>query len=118
MQLYYMKKDGLRAWSSALAILTEFSSFQFVTVIMAIIGFISSYTFIGQSIGNIKYLLLLGVGINTAILGIILLTMFSNKIINDLLNLSCKILTKFKYKKVEEFKGKAINQIQEYKKRK
>ena len=38
MQIYYMKKDGLAMGHSALAILTEFSSFQFVTVVMSLIG--------------------------------------------------------------------------------
>jgi len=71
MQLYYMKKDGLPIGHSALALLTEFSSFQFVTVIIALIGFIINYNFIQNSVGNIKYLLLIGVAINVAILAII-----------------------------------------------
>jgi len=115
MQLYYMKKDGLPIGHSALALLTEFSSFQFVTVIIALIGFIINYNFIQNSVGNIKYLLLIGVAINVAILAIILLTIFSNKIIHILLNLVCKILEKLHYKKVESFKEKCLEQIQEYK---
>lgn len=115
MQLYYMKKDGLPIGHSALALLTEFSSFQFVTVIIALIGFIINYNFIQNSVGNIKYLLLIGVAINVAILAIILLTIFSNKIIHILLNLVCKILEKLHYKKVASFKEKCLEQIQEYK---
>lgn len=116
MQIYYMKKDGLPIGHSALAILTEFSSFQFVTIIMSIIGFLVNYRFIENSIGNIKYLLLIGVAINTVILIIILLSIFSTKIINTLVNIIGKILTKFRYKKVEEFKLKCFAQISEYKK--
>jgi len=115
MQLYYMKKDGLPIGHSALALLTEFSSFQFVTVIIALIGFIINYNFIQNSVGNIKYLLLIGVAINVAILAIILLTIFSNKIIHILLNLVCKILEKLHYRKVASFKEKCLEQIQEYK---
>lgn len=115
MQLYYMKKDGLPIGHSALALLTEFSSFQFVTVIIALIGFIINYNFIQNSVGNIKYLLLIGVAINVAILTIILLTIFSNKIIHILLNLVCKILEKLHYRKVASFKEKCLEQIQEYK---
>lgn len=115
MQLYYMKKDGLPIGHSALALLTEFSSFQFVTVIISLIGFIINYNFIQNSVGNIKYLLLIGVAINVAILTIILLTIFSNKIIHILLNLVCKILEKLHYKKVASFKEKCLEQIQEYK---
>lgn len=115
MQLYYMKKDGLPIGHSALALLTEFSSFQFVTVIMALIGFATNYKFIENSVGNIKYLLLIGVTINAAILVIILLTIFSNKLIHKLLNFVCKILEKLHYKKVENFREKCLEQIQEYK---
>lgn len=115
MQLYYMKKDKLPIGHSALALLTEFSSFQFVTVTMALIGFITNYNFIQNSVGNIKYLLLIGVSINVAILVIILLTIFSNKIIHILLNFTCKVLEKLHYKKVTSFKEKCLEQIQEYK---
>lgn len=115
MQLYYMKKDGLPIGQSALAILVEFSSFQFVTIIMSIIGFFANYKFIENSVGNIKYLLMIGVAINTVILIIISLTIFSKKIIIKLVNFVGKILKKLKYKKVEEFKTKCLEQIDEYK---
>lgn len=115
MQLYYMKKDGLQVGQSALAILTEFSSFQFVTVIMALIGFITNYKFIEDSIGNIKYFLLIGVIINTAILMGIMLTVFSKKLIIRLVEIVCKVLCKIHYKKVEEFRMKCFEQIKEYK---
>ena len=115
MQLYYMKKDGLPLGQSALAILTEFSSFQFVTVLMALIGFITNYKFIEDSVGNIKYLLMIGVLINLCILTIIILSIFSKKIIIKLVDVVCNILGKFKFKKVDEFKNKCIDQINEYK---
>lgn len=116
MQIYYMKKDGLPIGHAALAILTEFSSFQFVTIIMSIIGLLVNYKFIGSSIGNIKYLLMIGVAINTGILIVILLTIFSKKIIYTLVIIISKILAKFHYRKVEEFKQKCFRQIYEYKK--
>lgn len=115
MQLYYMKKDKLPIGHSALAILTEFSSFQFVTVVMALISFATNYKFIEDSLGNVKYLLLLGVGINTGILILILLTIFSNRFILKFVNFICQILEKIHYKKVETFHAKCLEQIQEYK---
>ncbi len=116
MQIYYMKKDGLPIGHSALAILTEFSSFQFVTIMMALIGFMINYKFIENSIGNIKYFLFLGVTINVIILVFILLIISSKKIIIKLLNLICKILKIFHYKEVKKFKRTSIKQIKEYKK--
>lgn len=115
MQLYYMKKDGLPIGQSALAILAEFSSFQFVAITMSIIGFLVNYKFIENSVGNIKYLLMLGVAINTGILLVIGLTIFSKKIIVKLVKFVGKILEKLHYKKVEGFESKCIEQINEYK---
>ncbi len=116
MQLYYMKKDGLPIGHSALALLTEFSSFQFVTVIMAVIGFASYYQWIENSVGNIKYLLLFGVCINVGILILLLLTIFSKQFIFKCLDFICQILKKLHYKKVEFFKERCFTQIEEYKK--
>lgn len=116
MQIYYMKKDKLSLGNSALAIFTEFSSFQFVTITMAVIGFITNYEFIQQSIGNIKFLLIIGLSVNIIILMVLLLTVFSNKIIIKLVDIICKILQKIHYKKVEQFREKSIIQINEYKK--
>lgn len=116
MQLYYMKKDKLPIGHSALAILTEFSSFQFVTVVFALIAFVTNYSLIENSIGNIKYFLILGVIINVGILSIVLLTIFSKKLIRKLLKLVCQILQKLHYKKVKSFQRKCLQQIKEYKK--
>lgn len=116
MQIYYMKKDGLPIGKSTLAILTEFSSFQLVTILMSIIGFMLNYTFIENSVGNIKYFLFLGVTVNTAILGVILLSIFSKRIIIKLVDLVCKLLWKFKYKNIEGFRAKCLEQIDSYKK--
>lgn len=115
MQIYYMKKDGLPIGHSALAILTEFSSFQFVMVVMALVGFVTSCGFIENSMGNIKYFLCLGVAINVGILAIVLLSIFSKNLIRKLVDVVCKILEKFHYQKVEDFRGKCLDQIREYK---
>lgn len=115
MQLYEMKKDGLPMGQSALAILAEFSSFQLVTVIMAVVGFITNYSFIQESVGHVKYLLILGVAINGGILGIILLTIFSKKMILKLVNWVCQILRKCHYQKVKVFRKTCFKQIKEYK---
>lgn len=115
MQIYYMKKDGLPIGHSALAILTEFSSFQFVTVMMSLIGFIACYDFIEKSVGNIKYLLILGVVINVGILAVVLIMIFSKRLILKIVDFVCKILEKFHYKKVEEFREKCLEQVKEYK---
>lgn len=114
MQMYYMTKDGLPIGQSALAVLTEFSSFQFVTISISIVCFILKYNYIKESIGNIKYLLFFGILVNVLILAFLLLSIFSSKLVIKLVDLVCKILYKFKYKNTEKFRDECIKQIKEY----
>lgn len=113
-QLYFMSKDKLPVSHSALALLVELSSFQFVSCTIAIIGFIYNYDILINNIGNIKYLLFLGLTLNIIILLCLLVMIFSKKFALKFMEIVCKILNVFHYKKVDEFMVKFNNQIEEY----
>ena len=65
--------------------------------------------------GNIRYLLILGVVINTVILVALMLSIFSKRLIFKLVQFISKILNKFHYKNTDKFKKKCFQQIKEYK---
>lgn len=113
-QLYFMKKDKLPLSHGALSLLVELSSFQLICCILAIIGFITNYDVLINKIGNIKYLMFIGIFLNILYLTFLLIMIFSKKVALKLLDISCKLLTIFKYKKVDIFKEKALNQLEEY----
>ncbi len=113
-QLYFMSKDKLPVAHSALALLVELSSFQFVSCTIAIIGFFYNYDILINNIGNIKYLLFLGLAINIIILLCLLVMIFSKRFALKFMNIVCNILKLFNYKKVDEFKNKFSSQIEEY----
>ncbi len=113
-QLYFMKKDKLPVAHSALALLVELSSFQLVSITIAIIGFIYNYDLLMNNIGNIKYLMFLGLIINIIILLCLLVVLFSRVFAYKLLKIICKILRLLKYKKIKAFKSNFSNQIEEY----
>ena len=115
MQVYYMHKDGIQISHSSLALLMSLASFQFVTVTMAIVGYIVNYKLLVNSLGNVKYLVLLGVILNTLAMLIILTAIFSRRFIGKFIDFICFILMKMKYKKVDKFKKMAISQVEEYK---
>ena len=115
MQIYYMHKDGIEVSHSSLALLMDLASFQFVTVTMAIIGYIFEHKLLVNSLGSIKYLVLLGIIINTLVLIFILTAIFSKRFIGKFIDFICFILEKIKYKKADRFKEIAIYQVQEYK---
>ena len=116
MQVYYMHKDGIEISHSSLSLLLNLASFQIVTVSMSIIGYIGEHELLAHSLGNIKYLVALGILLNTLVLIIILTATFSKRFIIKLIEISCFILKKIKYKKVYKFKKFANSQVNEYKK--
>lgn len=113
-QLYFMKKDKLPISHSALSLLVELSSFQFICCLLAITSFIFNYDTLIYKIGNIKYLMFVGITLNIIYLIFLLVMIFSKKVAIKLLDLICKILNFFHYKKTENFSKKALKQIEEY----
>lgn len=114
MQVYYMHKDGIEVSHSSLAILVNLASFQFVTVTMAIIGYISQHKLLVNSLGNVKYLIALGVILNLSVMLAILIAIFSKRFVGKLIDFVSFILIKVKYKKVDRFRKFALCQVNEY----
>ena len=54
MQVYYMHKDGIQVSHSSLALLMDLASFQFVTVTMAIVGYIAEHKLLVNTLGKYK----------------------------------------------------------------
>lgn len=113
-QLYLMNKDDVSISHSALALLIEHSSFQLVTCILSVMGFIYHFDMLINHIGNIKYFMFLGISINIIILTSFITMIFSKKIAVKGLNVVCKILKLFRYKKADLFLEKGLGHLTEY----
>ena len=113
-QMYFMTKDKLPLSHSALALLIELCSFELTSFILAIIGFIINNKLLINNIGNIKYLMFIGITLNLIILIFLIIMIFSKKTSLYILKIIYKILEIFNYKKRIIFLKKAINQINEY----
>lgn len=113
-QLYFMNKDNLPVSHSALALLVELCSFQLTTFFLAIIGFFINYDILINHIGNIKYLMVLGIIINLIILISLIILIFSKKIALNIIKVIYKILEIFNYKKRTDFLKKAKSHVEEY----
>ncbi len=114
MQVYYMYKDKINISHSTLALLIDLASYQFITVLLAIIGMISQYSVLSENLGQVKYLLILGVILNTSALIFILIAIFSKKLMSKIIDFLAFILKIFTYKKVDELKVKLLNYVKEY----
>jgi hypothetical protein len=112
-QLYFMVNDKIKVSHAALSLLVELCSFQLVACLLGTIGFITNFDIISK-LGHLKYLTYIGLGINILIIIFLLIMIFSKKVAIKLLNITCKILKFFSYKKINTFKEKATKQIEEY----
>lgn len=116
MQLYLMSKDKVPISHILVTLLTKLLAFQFTTITIAIISFIVSYDFFTKSLGNIKYLIFLGIFLNICVFIFYFLMIFCKKIVVLLVNIFCKILKWFHYKKITSLKEKINVQLEEYQK--
>lgn len=116
MQVYFMHKDNIHIGHATLALLMDLASYQLVTVSMAIIGMITHFHLLSESLGSIKIVLIIGVTINVLVLLLLLIAIFSNKILNNILEIITKVLLLFKYKKIDDFRKKVLDISAEYKK--
>lgn len=116
MQMYYMHRDKIELSHSALTLLIELASYQFVTVSFAILSLVTHFKMILKNLGNTQYVLFLGLAFNFGVLVFILTAIFSKKLSNSCLSLVVKLLSYFRYKKVTIFQEKAEKHLQEYQK--
>lgn len=114
MQLYFMKKDKISLAHGTLALLVQLLSFQFMTLVLALLGFACNYDILINHIGNIKYLMFLGITINIIIQTFLIIMIFSKKLGEKLINGVCKILKKIHVKNYAKIKEKAMKSLEEY----
>ena len=99
MQVYYMHKDGLDIGHSSLALLINLTSFQITTILMALISLIFYHSYL--SIG-LRIFFVIGVGLNIIALALLLISIFSKRLSNGLVNFAIKIMTKLKLRKLDK----------------
>ena len=116
MAFYLMTKDKIPVSHSAMALFTKLMVYQFVMIVLASISFFTSYNQITTTLGNFKYLVFLGLFLNTLVFSLYFLIVFFKQIIIFIVELIGKVLNKFHYKKTEKLQKKINLQIEEYSK--
>lgn len=114
MQLYAMHRDHISLSHGTLALLTQFSSFQTVTVTFATVGFILQYTRLSQSTGNFLWLFVFGAACNILLLSFTLIALFSKRLSNALIGIICRVLRALHIKKAVAIEQQLTNQLTLY----
>ena len=112
MQLYAMHRDRIPASCGTLALLTQFSSFQTVTVAFAAMGFWAQSAQLIRS--PFRWLFALGGGLNLALLLLTLTAMFSRRLSHALIRALCGLLRALRSKKAAVLEQQLNGQLALY----
>lgn len=111
MQIYYMHKEKITVANSTLALLVNLSSMQVVTISIALISVIFNYKYLNKPL---VILFIIGIALNATAFALLLIAIFSKKILNKLINFAIKVMKKFRIKNIEEKKKRLEEEIAKY----
>ncbi|MGN0659461.1 MAG: YbhN family protein [Emergencia sp.] len=114
MQLFYMHRDGIPAAKGTLALLLELLSFQTVTVGLALSGFFLQSELITRAAGGIRFLLLLGIGINAVGMILLFLAVFSRRTAGFLIDTMAAAAGLFLPDRAEKMRSRMKAHLAEY----
>lgn len=111
MQVYYMYKDKISIANSTLTLLINLSSMQIVTISIALISVIFNHKYLNQAL---IVFFILGILLNASALALLLIAIFSKKLLNKLINFVIKIMKKLKIKNIEDKQMKLEAEVSKY----
>ena len=97
MQVYYMYRDNISVANSTLALLINLSCTQIATISIALISVIFNYQFLNKLM---VILFIIGILLNASALSLLLIAIFSKKLINVLINFVIKVMEKLRIKNI------------------
>ena len=111
VEIYYMTKEKIKGENATLAMLINLSCYHICTITLGLIS-----VFLYPSILNKRILLLLiiGISLNGILLVILIICIFSKKLIKKIINIVIKILNFFKVKNKDSIETKLTNVLTEY----
>ncbi|MCY6371481.1 lysylphosphatidylglycerol synthase transmembrane domain-containing protein [Clostridium ganghwense] len=115
MQVYYMNKDKINLSVSSLILLIIVAIYQIVMVMYVGVLYFWKFSFLSDKIVNMKPFIIFGFTLNSILVGIILIVVFSKKLAERIVNVFLNIGIKFRIcKNKEKYKKKIDIHIKEY----
>lgn len=102
MQIYHMTKHGVPLGISSCALLVKFVVYQFVLTIYSLVTLVFQFNSFSDRIPHMKYLVLVGFGVNTAVICGLLSICFFRKQTDALVKKCIHLLVKMRLVKEEE----------------
>ena len=111
MQVYYMHKDNISIANSTLTLLINLSCVQIVTISIALFSLIFNYQYLNTVL---IWFLILGITLNLTALALLLISIFSKRMTNWIIQITLQILTFFKVKNIEEKQERFESELTKY----
>ena len=111
MQIYYMYKDKISVANSTLALLINLSSMQVVTISLALISVIINHNILNTAL---TCFFVIGILLNASALSLLLIAIFSKKLLQKLINIVVKIMKKLKIKNIDQKQEKIQAELSKY----
>lgn len=111
MQIYYMHKDKISVANSTLALLINLSCMQIVTISIALVSVLFNYIYLN---GTLVVFFILGIMLNASALILLLIAIFSKKLLNKMINFAINIMKKLKIKNIEDKQMKLEIELTKY----
>lgn len=111
MQVYYMYKDKISVANSTLALLINLTSMQIITIGLALVSLIFSYTYLNKAL---VIFFVVGILLNISALILLLIGILSKRMSKGLINMAIKILSFLKVKNIEDKKKRFESELEKY----
>ena len=111
MQIYYMHKENINVGNATLCLLMNLTCMQITTISLAFISLIFNHQYLTTPL---VILFIIGISLNLSALGLLLISIFSKKLLNKLIEFFIKILKLFKVKNIEQKREKIENELLKY----
>lgn len=111
IQIYYMHKDKISVGNATLTLLVSLSSTQIITISIALISVIFCNQYLNKAM---VIFFIIGILLNASALSLLLIAIFSKRLLRILINFVIKIMKKFKLKNIERKIEKLENEILKY----
>lgn len=112
MQIYFMYKDKISVANSTLALLVNLLCMQIVTISIALISLFFNYNYMNNAL---LIFFAIGILLNLSALSLLLIAIFSQKLLDKLVGFIIRVMKFFKLKKFDILKEKLEKEVENYK---
>lgn len=109
VEIFVMKKEGIKISHSSLVLMLELCSFQLATVIMALVGFYYNFDYIMNGDNIYTYVIFFGIIINFLIFLFIFFAIFSKRFLKYIKGICYFFIDKLKFIKDKDKKKKLVD---------